>query len=749
MFDLNADDGSVRKKQYRSPIPDDEAPKPRRRVNNLDKPEAVQLHLRLMDLYVREMDRQHDNRIEQAVEEDFYDNIQWREADAQQLRDRGQVPLVYNVTSASIDWVLGTERRARTDFKVLPRRKEDGKPAERKTQLLKYLSDVNRAPFHVSRAFADAVKVGIGWIEDGIADDDDAEPIYTRYENWRNVLWDSAATELDLSDGRYIFRSRWVDVDIACAFFPKRKAVIDAAAADANNFIGLDMYGDEAMDQHEQAMEQAGGAVPSDRITGYQRRRVRLIECWYRRPEQVDRLRGGPFHGEIFDPLSRGHRESVEGQEAETYAKTAMRMHVAIFTTAGMIWMGPSPYRHNRFPLTPVWGYRRGRDGMPYGMVRRVKDIQEDVNKRASKALFILSTNKVIMEEGAVDDVDELAEEVARPDGVIIKKRGAELQINADRELSQYQLELMSRSIGMIQQTSGVTDELLGRRTNATSGIAIERRQDQGSMATTSFFDNLRFAQQVRGEKQLSLVEQFMDERKAFRITNMRGQPEYVEVNDGLPENDIVRSKADFVISEGDWRSTMRQSAVEALLDAATRWPPEIIMVMLDLLVENMDLPNREEIVRRIRSVTGQRDPDAEEPTEEELAQMQAKAAADQLQQVMQMLELRKRAAETGKIEAEAARVGAQAGLAGAQTITERINQQIKALAAARDALGQPATADVADHILHESGFNSRTDMEEAAGAMAAQEQEALGISRGPSGPAPAAQAESLGLQLA
>lgn len=749
MFDLNSDDGSVRKKKYRSPIPGDETPKQRRRASGLDKPEAIQLHLRLMDLYVREMDRQHDNRIEQAVEEDFYDNIQWREEDAQQLRERGQMPLVYNVTSASIDWVLGTERRARTDFKVLPRRKEDGKPAERKTQLLKYLSDVNRAPFHVSRAFADAVKVGIGWIEDGIADDDDSEPIYTRYENWRNVLWDSAATELDLSDGRYIFRSRWVDVDIACAFFPKRKGVIETAAADANNFIGLDQYGDEAMDQHEQAMEQAGGAVPSDRITGYQRRRVRLIECWYRRPEQVDRLRGGPFHGEVYDGFSRGHRETVAEHEAETSAKTAMRMHVAIFTTAGMIWMGQSPYRHNRFPLTPVWGYRRGRDGMPYGMVRRVKDIQEDVNKRASKALFILSTNKVVMDEGAVDDIDELAEEVARPDGIIVKKPGKALEIRTDRELSQYQLDLMSRSIGMIQQSSGVTDELLGRRTNATSGIAIERRQDQGSMTTTSLFDNLRFAQQVRGEKQVSLIEQFMDERKAFRITNMRGQPEYVEVNDGLPENDIVRSKADFVISESDWRSTLRQSAVEALLEAATRWPPEIVMVMLDLLVENMDLPNRDEIVRRIRSVTGQRDPDAEEPSEEEQAQMQAKAAAEQLQQAMLMLEMRKRAAEAGKLEAETSRIGAQSGLAGAQTITERLDQQIKALQAAREALGQPATADVADHILHESGFNARTDIEDAAAsAMAAQEPQAPGISQ-PAPAGPAAQAGGLGLQAA
>ena len=51
-----------------------------------------------------------------------------------------------------------------------------------------------------------------------------------------------------------------------------------------------------------------------------------------------------------------------------------------------MLSMGQSIYRHNRFSLTPVWCYRRGRDNQPYGMARRVRDIQEDINKRASKA---------------------------------------------------------------------------------------------------------------------------------------------------------------------------------------------------------------------------------------------------------------------------------------------------------------------------------------------------------------------------
>src|SRR5690606_35723366 len=108
--------------------------------DKLDKGKMVRMHHRLLDLYTRELDRQFDNRMAMAIDEDFYDNIQWSEEDARTLEERGQKALVYNVISASVDWVTGTERRARADFKILPRRKDDGKPAERKTQLLKYLS---------------------------------------------------------------------------------------------------------------------------------------------------------------------------------------------------------------------------------------------------------------------------------------------------------------------------------------------------------------------------------------------------------------------------------------------------------------------------------------------------------------------------------------------------------------------------------------------------------------------------------
>jgi len=292
---------------------------------------------------------------------------------------------------------------------------------------------------------------------------------------------------------------------------------------------------------------------------------------------------------------------------------------------------------------------------------------------------------------------------------------GKQLIPNAERDLAAAHLELMSRNISMIQSVSGVTDELLGRATNATSGRAIEARQLQGSLTTAKLFDNLRFAVQVQGEKQLSLIEQYFTEEKQFRITNDRGAPEYIAINTGLPEDDITRTKADFVISEGEWRATMRQAQAEQLLEILTRMPPQIAITLLDLVVEMMDVPNRDELVSRIRKINGQRDPDAEEPTPEELEAMQAQQQQAQMQQAMFEAELRAKLAKAGVDEARAAQLAAQVA-------KENIAAQSQAIEAAIRALMAPPAVPVADGLLHEAGFVGRTEQEHQA-AIQAQQQ--------------------------
>lgn len=634
--------------------------------------EATHKELRqLLSWFYLERDRQSANRLDMALDHDFYDGLQWDEADAAVLRDRGQMPLVYNEVAPLVDWLIGTERRTRVDWSVLPRAEDDVEAADIKTKVMKYVSDVNRVQFARSRAFADAVKGGVGWVDDGARDDPTQDVLYSKYEDWRNVLWDSSSYELDLSDARYLFRWRWVDEDVALMMFPDRKHVIRQAVedVDANGEDQDDVWFMGEKLEPTGRLHGSGSASMLDT----QRRRVKLYECQYRKPASVKVVDDGPMRGAFVSEQDTAMAAALEANGSKVVERVMMRVHFAVFTEAAMLSAAPSFYRHNRFTLTPFWCYRRSRDRLPYGAVRRVRDIQQDLNKRASKALFMLNTNQIIADDGAVEDMNVARDEVDRPDGNIVKKAGKEFTIRRDTDAATGQIQMMTLAAQSIQKTGGVNNENLGRQTNAQSGAAIEARQNQGAVGTTEPFDNARYATQVQGEKQLSLTEQFYTEEKVIRLTGAKGAIEWVKVNqpeiqpDGSVRylNDITASLADFVVSEQDYAGTLRQVMFDSLQQLVQKLPPEVGLRLFTIAMEFSDLPNKDEIVEEIRRMTGERDPNKELTPEEEQAELDAQAQqqeAMEYQRQMAIAALEEQQAKVREINARAAKIEAEAG---------------------------------------------------------------------------------------
>lgn len=653
-------------------------------VHPLDGPEARKTLAKLLGWYYREREVQAFNRLQMAIDADFYDGEQWDAQDAAALKERGQAPLVFNEVAPMVDWLIGTERRSRVDWSILPRSDDDVQLADVKTKVLKYVSDVNRAAFNRSRAFEDAVKVGVGWVDDGVRNDPTKDVLYSKYEDWRNVLWDSMAMEHDLSDARYIFRTRWVDEDVACAMYPDRAEVLRRSVLQPGAYSSQQWAEDEFYFQGQSSAshdgQQQGGYVlgGTGAVNAEQRRRVRLIECQFRMPAMSRVVTDGPFKGAFMEQWDGALQEALQQGGGSVVDRTVMRMHLAVFTEGHMLALGPMPMRHNSFTLTPVWCYRRGRDRQPYGVVRRVRDLQMDLNKRASKALFVLSTNQIIAEKGAVDDINEAREEASQPDGVILYKPGKRLEIHRDSEMAAGQVQMMTLSAQAIQKSAGISNENLGRQTNASSGEAIKARQLQGSVVTTQPFDNLRFAVQCHGEKMLSLIEQWYTEEKVIRLSGHRGALEWVKINkpevqpDGSVRylNDITASLADFVVSEKDYAGTLRQVMFDSLNQLAGRLPPEVALRIMTLAMDYSDLPNNAQIADELRKLTGERDPN-KEPTPEEQQQMQQQqqmqAQALQLQQEQARQALAEQVARVREINARADKLQAEAQALGGE----------------------------------------------------------------------------------
>lgn len=663
----------------------------------LDSEEMKKRHTQLLEWYRQERDKQAANRYQMALDQDFYDNLQWDEQDIMELQDRGQAALVFNEIAPTVDWIIGTEKRTRVDFKVMPRAEDDVTNADIKTKTLKYLSDVNQTAFSRSLAFAEAVKAGVSFVEDGARGDPTEEPVFSGHESWRNCIWDSSGKKRDGTDWRYFYRWKWVDLDIAIAMFPDRESKLRRAAVSAN------LWGNEEDDdfwylgQRYQARDVQGRIIGSrsylsdTALVDNRRARVKLIEAWYRMPERRQVVRGHLYNGQPFDPDNETMvRAALEGV-ISLYDQLSLRVHVAIMTESDLLQEMASPYRHNRFPFTPIWCYIRARDGMPYGVIRRIRDLQEDLNKRASKALWQVSSNQVVADLDAVEGTgltwDDMREEAARPDALITVKKGARFEfrdaVNAMKADAEIRLqEMRSHSI---RNAGGVTDDNLGRKTNAISGEAIRARQLQGSVTTAEIFDNERFAIQVQGEITLSLAEQFISEPKVMRLTGARGKIDWVKVNqpelqpDGTVHflNDITASQADFVVDHQDFHASVRQAMFDTLAELVGRIAAvnaEAGLRILRMALEFSDLPNKDEMAGEIKKMLGIIDEgDLENMTPEQKEEYQANLAAKEQQRKLQeaalQQQMNEQAAKTEKLLADAEKARAQASEALAKAI--------------------------------------------------------------------------------
>lgn len=680
-------------------------------------------HSTLMDLLEYESERQGEERQQMQIDEDYYDHLQWRPEDARVLMERGQAPLVFNESRQTIDWIAGTEKRMRKDYKILPREKDDEKGAELKTKLVKYTDDVNETQWHRSKAFKQMATAGLSWLEEGVNPDPEAEVIYSGMEDWRNVYRDSHSRNVDYNvDARYLFRRRIIDLDYASLLLPDSREHLrnmagrhdDISENDDIWYMGEKLTGaSETEWSNSQSIFGARAAYMGRE--GYhdnsRRRSVELIESWYRVPELVDVFTGGPFSGKIFNQADPQHLQAKAEGLGRFYKTVKFRMRLMICTKQAPCLDMASPFRHNRFLMVPLWGYRRARDGLAYGAMRGMRDIQDDLNKRRSKALFALSVNRIVMDEGAVagDDIEDLRVEAARPDAIIVKKPNKELRFEKNMADFQANLELAAQDSELMRNAGGVTNENLGRDTSAQSGIAIQRKQDQGGLTTSELFDNLLLAIKQAGKLRLSHIEQFYTEAKAIRIVGGRAPIEWIELNaedplTGQLLNDVTAREADFTVDTQDYNASLAQAALAQLFELLGKiavFAPQVVLNVLDLVVETADIKDKDEWVARIRKMNGQRDPSKPPTPEEQKAEAEAQAKGAEAEQIT--VDTAK--ATLGKLQADIDLARATITKLDTEGILKKVETMYAALQAAQIVASVPGVTPAADEIVASAGL--------------------------------------------
>ena len=413
-----------------------------------------------------------DARQEAETARDYFDGIQWTAEEQAELKARKQPCITDNMLKDKIESLIGMELQSRSDPKAYPRTPQDDEAAEAATDALRYVGENNDLDQTVSDIAENMFVEGYGGCEVIAKPKGDDVEIAVVPNAWDRTYFDPHSVKKDFSDARYKGTFVWLDEDDAQRRWPE----VDFSSI--------------ASEQSQSAFETSDDK-PKTRWYDSQRRRVRIVEQYY--------LKGGVWYSCKF----------VKGQFIEQPSESA-------YIAEGE---ADDPY---------CWmSAYVDRDGQRYGVVRRYKSLQDEVNHRRSKALHILNNSRVIMETGAVESVKTARREANRPDGVIEVAPGMRFELSSDIELASGQAGLLNDA----RQALASTTPNAGDAASSASGRSKIVGQQLDFIEVGRQFDQIRALKKAIYRKIWHRIQQFWTDEKWVRIRDDEGKAKFAQLN--------------------------------------------------------------------------------------------------------------------------------------------------------------------------------------------------------------------------
>lgn len=636
----------------------------------------------------------------------YYDGDQLPPEVLQVLKDRGQPMTIHNLIAPTVDGVLGMEAKTRTDLLVISDDPDD--ETEKLAEAINAefadacrLGNMNKAR---SDAYAEQIKAGLSWVEVRRNSDPFGPEFKVSTVSRNEVFWDWLSREADLSDCRWLMRRRWMDTDEAKATFPGMAQVIDYAIDDWRGFVDTTVTEGQPSPLMSAWEEYQSWDRQQNEWLQRERRRVLLQVVYYRTFDRLPVMALSSGRVVAFDKNNLMHAVAVASGRVQVRVGRVSRIREAWFVGPHFIVDRPCSAPQGMFPLVPFWGYRKDKTGEPYGLISRAIPAQDEVNFRRIKLTWLLQAKRVIMDEDATQLSDnELMEQIERPDGIIKlnparknQKSVADVfRVEQDFQVASQQFQVMQESEKLIQDTMGVYSAFLGQDSNASSGVAISNLVEQGATTLAEINDNYQFACQQVGRLLLAYLLDDLKKRRNHAVVINRDDRQRrqtivlnAEGDNGELTNDISRLNTHIALAPVQQTPAFKAQLAQRMSEVIQGLPPQVQAVVLDLWVNLLDVPQKQEFVERIRAALGT----PKSPDEMTLEEQEAAAQQQALEQQQAELQMREMTGRVAKLEAEAARAraAAQRDNAGAQRDVAAAQGQRYV-----DALNQAHTAEI------------------------------------------------------
>lgn len=405
---------------------------------------------------------------------DYKDHLQWTEEERNEVESRGQAAITENHIKPKVESLKGLLVQQKTDPKAWARTQKHEKAAEAVTDALRFVSDNNDLD-SIKLDVAENVFVeGYGGAITQVVQKGEEIEIEITHIPWDRYYYDIHSRRLDFTDKRWDGMIIWMDEE-------QVEEIFDLSDEDiAELYVDSSDNGFETFDDRPQWVDR-------------KEKRIRVCQ-----------------HFEIYDG----------------------KWYMCYFTSNKFL-LDPieSPYLDEYGePVNPIEAVAANidRDNNRFGEVRYWIDMQDEINHRRSKYLFLLSSRQTIGRKGAIPDIPALKRELAKPDGhVEYEGEKGDFDVLPTADMAQAQFTLLQDSKNAFA-AYGFSPNISGKN---LSGVAVNSLEQSATNDLASLYQGLS-----NFEKRIYLqiwqrVKQFWKEEKWLRVLDDKTKLRWVGLN--------------------------------------------------------------------------------------------------------------------------------------------------------------------------------------------------------------------------
>jgi hypothetical protein len=558
-----------------------------------------------------------DNRTKAERDRDYVDLKQWTSEEETALKNRKQPITQSPELKEFVQSIIGYEITSRTDIKGFPRNPDDEDAAESVTDALRYVADNANLDQVKTTCIDDYLVEGTMASIVEIKKGKRGVEIMPRRIPWDRFFIDSHSSRKDGADAMFMGQAIWMEDTAAQAKWPNVDPTILTAGIEEAG--GTDTYDDK----------------PKNLFFDRNRHRVKIIEMYYQS--------GGQWLHCMF---------TGQGYVVEPH---------------------PSDYLdEDGEPANPIEVQRAymDRDNNPYGYVRQLITIVDEINKRRSKSLHLLSTRQVIADKGAVDSINRARAEVNKPDGYVEKNPGKEFSIEHTGDLASGQFQLLQDAKGSLNSFGGV-EQLSGGSEKSLSGRAMQMSQQAAVRGLAPLLDGARYWEKRIYRQIWARIKQFWREEKWIRVTDDENSLKFIALNkpvtfgemlkeQGQPfdpmnpianevhhiENHVAELDIDIILDMVPDVTTLQTETFEAFANAVSASGTQVpLQIWLELMPH---VPNKKRLMEVISG--GELSPEEAEMKQVEMQKAQQREEeAYQIEKATKVADIRAKLAKAAK----------------------------------------------------------------------------------------------------